>query len=85
MYAMSCHESEVNWAPIEKDYPDVKIRTFSPEIISAMKQANQELLSETAEQNPEFKEIWEAQKDYMKKVRKWTAISDFAYLKDNLD
>ena len=57
MYAMSCHESEVNWAPIEKDYPDVKIHTFSPEIISAMKRANQELLSETAEQNPEFKEI----------------------------
>ena len=39
MYARSYHESAVNWASIEKEYPDVKIRTFSPEIIAAMKQA----------------------------------------------
>ena len=85
MYARSYHESAVNWASIEKDYPDVKIRTFSPAIISAMKKANTELLSASAEKSPEFKEIWESQKAYMKKARKWTAISDFAYLKDNLE
>jgi len=85
MYAHSYHESAVNWAAIEKDYPDVKIRTFSPAIISAMKKANDELLTETAAKDPTFKKIWDAQKDYMKKVRKWTTISDFAYLKDNLD
>ena len=85
MYARSYHESAVNWASIEQEFPNVKIRTFSPQIIAAMKKANQELLEETAANNPEFKEIWDSQKDYMKKARKWTAISDYAYLKDNLE
>ena len=48
MYARSYHESAVNWASIEQEYPEVQIRTFSPEIISAMKQANDELLAESA-------------------------------------
>ncbi len=85
MYARSYHESAVNWAAIEKDYPEVKIRTFSAEIISAMKQANQELLDEAAAADPTFKEIYDSQVAYMKMARKWTEISDYAYLKDNLE
>jgi TRAP-type mannitol/chloroaromatic compound transport system substrate-binding protein len=85
MYAHSYHESAVNWASIEEEYPDVKIRTFSPEIISAMKQANQELLAESAAADPTFKEILDSQTAYMKMARKWTEISDYAYLKDNLE
>jgi len=85
MYARSYHESAVNWASIEKEYPEVQIRTFSPEIISAMKQANDELLAESAANDPTFKEILESQKAYMKMARKWTEISDYAYLKDNIE
>ena len=85
MYARSYHESAVNWASIEKEFPDVKIRTFSPEIITAMKQANEELLAESAANDPTFKEILDSQNAYMKMARKWTEISDYAYLKDNLD
>ena len=85
MYARSYHESAVNWATIEHEYPDVKIRTFSPEIISAMKQANDELLAEAAASDPVFQEILDAQKAYIHLARKWTVISDYAYLKDNLE
>jgi TRAP-type mannitol/chloroaromatic compound transport system substrate-binding protein len=85
MYARSYHESAVNWASIEKEYPDVKIRTFSPEIIAAMKRVNQELLAESAASDPTFKEILESQNAYMKMARKWTEISDYAYLKDNIE
>jgi len=85
MYARSYHESAVNWASIEKDYPEVQIRTFSPEIISAMKQANAELLAESAANDPMFKEILDSQTAYMKMARKWTEISDYAYLKDNIE
>ena len=85
MYARSYHESAVNWASIEKEYPEVKIRTFSPEIISAMKKANNELLDASAAADAKFKEILDAQRAYMKMARKWTAISDYAYLKDNLE
>ena len=85
MYARSYHDSAVNWAAIEKDYPDVKIHTFPPEIIAEMKRINQELLQETSASDPMFKEILDSQNAYMKMARKWTVISDYAYLKDNLD
>jgi TRAP-type mannitol/chloroaromatic compound transport system substrate-binding protein len=85
MYARSYHDSAVNWASIEEEYPEVKIRTFSPEIIAAMKQANEKLLAESAAGDAEFKEILESQNAYMKIARKWTEISDYAYLKDNLE
>ena len=85
MYARSYHESAVNWASIEKEYPEVQIRTFSAEIISAMKQANNKLLAESAANDPTFKDILDSQKAYMKMSRKWTEISDYAYLKDNIE
>jgi TRAP-type mannitol/chloroaromatic compound transport system substrate-binding protein len=50
-----------------------------------MKQANDELLAETAANDPVFKEILDSQTAYMKMARKWTEISDYAYLKDNLE
>ena len=85
MYARSYHDSAVNWASIEQEYPEVKIRTFAPEIIAAMKEANQALLEESAASNPMFREILASQTAYMKIARKWTEISDYAYLKDNLE
>jgi len=85
MYARSYHDSAVNWASIEEEYPEVKIRTFSPKIISAMKQANNELLAEHAASDPVFKEIFDSQTAYLEMARKWTEISDYAYLKDNLE
>jgi TRAP-type mannitol/chloroaromatic compound transport system substrate-binding protein len=85
MYAHSYYASAINWASIEKDYPEVKIRTFSPTIIAAMKKANNELLAEMSANDATFKEILTSQRKYMKKAREWTAISDYAYLKDNLD
>jgi TRAP-type mannitol/chloroaromatic compound transport system substrate-binding protein len=84
MYARSYHESAVNWDAIAKEYPNVKIRTFSKEIIAAMKKANNELVQESAAKDPLFKEILNSQQAYMKKARRWTEISDYAYLKDNL-
>ncbi|MDH3997388.1 MAG: TRAP transporter substrate-binding protein [Desulfuromonadales bacterium] len=84
MYTRSYHDSAINWASIQEEYPEVKIRTFPPEVIAAMKAENNKLLQETAAQNPAFKEILESQTAYMKKARDWTAISDYAYLKDNL-
>jgi TRAP-type mannitol/chloroaromatic compound transport system substrate-binding protein len=85
MYAHSYHASAVNWAAIEQEYPEIKIRTFSPKIIAAMKKTNEELLQESSDADPLFKEILDSQNSYMKKARNWTEISDYAYLKDNLE
>jgi TRAP-type mannitol/chloroaromatic compound transport system substrate-binding protein len=84
MYARSYNDSAVNWAKIREEYPDIKVRTFPPEVIAAMKAENNKLLDEMAAKDPEFKEILDSQRAYMKKARKWTEMSDYAYLKDNI-
>jgi TRAP-type mannitol/chloroaromatic compound transport system substrate-binding protein len=85
MYARSYNDSAENWAKIATEYPNVKIKTFPKEVIAAMKAENEKLLKETASKDPVFKKIYDAQTAYMKKARRWTEISDYAYLKDNLD
>ena len=85
MYSHITHVSAVNWAAIKKDYPDVKIRTFPKEIIAKLKEENANLLDTEAANNPLFKEILESQRSYMGPMREWTKISDYAYLKDNIE
>lgn len=50
-----------------------------------MKQANQELIAESAANDPVFQEILESQTAYRRMARKRTELSDSACLKDNLD
>lgn len=85
MYARSYHESAVNWASIKKQYPHIKIRTFPREVMDKMKAENKKLVAEKSAANPLFREIMDSQTAYMKKVREWTRISDYTYLKDNLE
>jgi TRAP-type mannitol/chloroaromatic compound transport system substrate-binding protein len=85
MNARSYHESAVGLASIQKEFPNVKVRTLPKPIIAAMKKANDELLAEYAARDPQFKEVIDSQKAYMKIARRWTEISDYAYLKDNLE
>jgi len=85
MYARSYHDSAVNLDKMSTEYPNIKIKTFPKEVIAAMKVENDKLLKETAAKDPMFKKIYDAQTAYMKISRRWTEISDYAYLKDNLE
>lgn len=80
MYAQSYHESAKNWAAIKTEYPNIKVKTFPPEVIKAMKAANDELIKERAATDPLAKEIIESQAAYLKSAREWTKISDQAYV-----
>ena len=84
MYTQNYHMSADAWSKIATDYPNIKIKTFPKEVMDAMKKANDELLVEKAKESPLLKEVLDSQKAYMKKARKWTEMSDFNYLKDNL-
>jgi TRAP-type mannitol/chloroaromatic compound transport system substrate-binding protein len=84
MYAHITHQSAVNWAKIRKDYPDVKIRTFPKEVIARLKEENTRLLDEIASKDPLFQEILDSQRAYLRPMREWIKISDYAYLKDNI-
>jgi len=80
MYIQSYHESAENLAVIEKDYPNVQIKTFPEDVMTAMRKANDELLAEKASEDELAAEILKSQADYLTKVRGWTNISDKAYL-----
>ncbi len=84
MYSQITHVSAENWATIQQDYPNVKIRTFPKEIIAKLKEENVKLVDAEAAKDPLFKEILESQRSYMTKAREWTKIADYAYLKDNI-
>lgn len=83
MYIQNYDMSAQAWSKIEKDYPNIKIKTFPKEVIDIMKKTNEELIAEKTKNNPQLKEILDSQKAYMKKVRVWTKMSDYLYLKDN--
>ncbi len=80
MYAQSVHESGKNWVSIKTEYPDVKVKDFPPEVIKALRDANDRLLADHAAKDALAKEIQESQANYLKDVRQWTDISMRAYL-----
>jgi TRAP-type mannitol/chloroaromatic compound transport system substrate-binding protein len=68
------------WSQMKKDYPNIVVKTFPPEVLAAMKQAADELYDAYAAEDPFFKKVWESQKEYMEKARTWTQISEYNYI-----
>lgn len=84
MYTQNYHMSAEAWSKIEKDYPNIKVRTFPKDVMTAMQAENQKLISEKVKENPMLKKILDSQNAYQKKAREWTKMSDYSYLKDNI-
>jgi TRAP-type mannitol/chloroaromatic compound transport system substrate-binding protein len=80
MYAQSMHESSEHWATMQQEFPNIQVRSFSPEIMTALRKANDELLQETSAADPFSAKVLKSQQDYLKKIRVWTEMSDKAYL-----
>ncbi|MGF1750413.1 MULTISPECIES: TRAP transporter substrate-binding protein [Vibrio] len=80
MYIQSTHESGKNWATIQSDYPDIKVKDFPREVIDALRDANDKLLKEHAAKDATAKEIQMSQAAYLEQVRSWTDIASKAYL-----
>ena len=78
------HESGKNLSTIQSEYPNVKIRSFPKEVMSAIKSANSSLLEEFSAKDPMTKEILNSLSSYQTQIRAWTNFSDRAYL-DNSD
>lgn len=80
MYAQSTHESGKNWATMSTEYPNIQVKTFPDSVMTAIKNANDELLKENAAKDPFAAKVLKSQQEYMAKVRQWTEMSDKAYL-----
>ncbi|MAD40902.1 MAG: ABC transporter substrate-binding protein [Arcobacter sp.] len=84
MYIQHYDMSAQAWDKMKKEQPNIKIKTFPTPVMNAMKKANNELRVELGNKSPILKEVLDSQDAYMKKVREWTKMSDYLYLKDNL-
>ncbi|GAL34275.1 TRAP transporter solute receptor [Vibrio maritimus] len=82
MYTQALHENANSWSKMSSEYPDIKVRSFPPEVINALKQANGELLKQQASKDELAKEILDSQASYLNKMREWTNISLQAYLNE---
>lgn len=80
MLTRSNDESAKNWAKMKKDYPNIKVKTFPKTVFTELKKANKKLLDKLASKNAMSKKIIKSRRDYLKKIRAWTNISDKAYL-----
>ncbi|KZY83095.1 ABC transporter substrate-binding protein, partial [Oleiphilus sp. HI0068] len=80
MYAQAMHESAKNWATISTEYPNIQVKTFPTEVLAAMRQANEDLLAESASKDEFAARVLKSQKEYLEKARAWTNMSDKAYL-----
>lgn len=69
------------WATIAKDYPNVQVKQFPADVMAALKKAAREIEDEQAAKDPMFKEILDSQRAYLAKVRPWTLMGDYGYLK----
>lgn len=55
MYIQNYHLSAEAWASIEKEYPDIKIKTFPKPVLDAMRKVNNELLAQMSKEHPFLK------------------------------
>ncbi|MGY5451826.1 TRAP transporter substrate-binding protein [Agarivorans sp. MS3-6] len=85
IYVEATAMSTNNWATMLQEYPDIKVRTFPKEVLSALKKANDELLAEHASRDPLAKQIIDSQQAFTEKARAYTLISDYGYLESTKD
>lgn len=84
MYIQNYDMNANAWQKMKEEYPNIQVKTFSKDIMDAMKKANQDLRAQMSNESLLLKEILDSQDSYMKKAREWTKMSDYLYLKDNL-
>lgn len=68
------------WAQMKEEYPNIKVKSFPPEVLKKMKEETDNVLNGYAETDAFFKEVLTSQRDFMAKAREWTTMSEFYYL-----
>ena len=74
------HESGKNWSTMTEEFPNIKVKTFPDEVMTAIKAANDALLKENAANDPFAAKVLASQQEYLSRIRQWTNMSDKAYL-----
>nr|WP_024953946.1 TRAP transporter substrate-binding protein [Sulfurospirillum arcachonense] len=82
MYAENYDASANAWEQMKKEFPNIKVKEFPMPVLRAMKAANDKLILKLEKKGPLTKRIIESQRNFLKKSREWTKISEYSYLKN---
>ena len=82
MYAENYTASSEAWEKMKTDYPNIIVKEFPMPVLTAMKEINDRLILKLEERGGLTKEIIESQREFLKKAREWTKISEYTYLKN---
>lgn len=74
-----------NWNTISEQYPNVQIKQFPADVMTALKQSNSDLLEKEKNRSPMAKKIIESRDAYLLKARAWTKIGEQSYLESVAD
>ncbi len=74
-----------NWKAIETEFPDVQIKQFPADVISALKESNAKLIESEKARSDVAKRIIESRENYLKTAREWTEIGEQLYLDSIVD
>jgi len=81
MYMENFAASANAWAKMKTDYPNIKVKSFPPRVVKAMKKATDEIMAKYGEKNKLFKEIYQNQQAWIKKARAWSKMGEYSYIK----
>ena len=82
MYSQSTYESAENLATIQAEFPNIEIKSFPEPVMTALKQANNRLLSKFESEDETFAKVMKSIRDFSGKARTWTEFADKAYLEN---
>jgi len=68
------------WATMKAELPNIQVNVFPPDVMAALRTANNKILAENTAKDPIAKRILASRLDYAKIVRPWTDVSERAYL-----
>lgn len=81
LYYENFDSSSKAWEKITNEYPNIEVKSFSNDILKKLKQSKEFLFQSYAKENKLFEEIYKDQKMFLKRVRPWTKIEEYSYIK----
>lgn len=81
LWSEMVYQNAQSWEELQAKYPNVKVRTFPPDVLAELRRQTDIVLNDMAAQSPEIKTVLDSQRAFLKKSRQWSAITTLEYLK----
>ena len=80
LYYENFYESLKAWEKIQRDFPNIKIKSLPTNVLQDLQNAKKLIFKQYSKENKLFKEIYDSQKKFIKKARKWSHLEENSYL-----